>query len=45
MYLHIPNTKRNNFHESNVEIHNLNKEHKRKKIGQIKKNQPNWKQP
>jgi len=30
----IKNTKTNNFHESNVEIHNLNKEHE--KIGQIK---------
>jgi len=29
--LQIPNTKTNNFHESNVEIHNLNREQKRKK--------------
>ena len=36
MYLQIQNTKTNNFHESNVEIHN--KEQKRKKNGQIKKN-------
>jgi len=34
--LQIPNTKTNNFHESNVEIHNLNREQKRKKIHQIK---------
>ena len=36
MQLQIPNTKTNNFHESNVEIHNLNREQKRKKIHQIK---------
>ena len=36
MKLQIPNTKTNNFHESNVEIHNLNREQKRKKIHQIK---------
>jgi len=34
--LQIPNPKTNNFHESNVEIHNLNREQKRKKIHQIK---------
>jgi len=43
--LQIPNTKTNNFHESNVEIHNLNKEQKTKKKMPNKKNQPNWKQP
>jgi len=34
--LQIPNTITNNFHKSNVEIHNLNREQKRKKIRQIK---------
>jgi len=35
--LKIPNTKTNNFHESNVEIHNLNREQKRKKNAPNKK--------
>jgi len=35
MHLQILNTKTNNFHESNVERHNLNKEQKRKKIYKI----------
>ena len=37
MHLQIPNTKTNNFHELNVEIHNLNREQKRIKKRQIKK--------
>jgi len=39
VHLQIPNIKTNNFHESNVEIHNLNREQKRKKckIKKIKK--------
>jgi len=37
VYLQIPNTKTNNFHESNVKIHNLNKKQKRKKKRKIKK--------
>jgi len=34
----IPNTKTNNFHESNVETHNLNREQKiKKKYAKLKK--------
>jgi len=31
VHLEIPNTKTNNFHESNVELHKLKREQKRKK--------------
>jgi len=36
--LQNPNTITNNFHESNVEIHNLNREQKRQKNTLNKKN-------